>query len=334
MDPNVLWGIAIILGIIGAIILYQGKTGSSTSNNKKLSTKPSAFSTDLIELAKKGKLDPFSDREGEIERTIHILLRRSKNNPLLIGEPGVGKTAIVHGLADRMAKGDVPDSLKGKSLIAINLASLFGETKFRGELEKRVGDFLKDLESQSRETILFIDEVHMIVQGSGSEGSLNVTDLFKPALARGDLHIIGATTWDEYAKYIKTDAALDRRFQPVLVDEPEPEQAVRMLKTLRPEYEAFHKVKIPDDVLKEAVRLSDKYIRGRFLPDKAIDLIDEAAAKVSIEFEDKQHGKHLGLIHGAAKQTKHPAVRKEDIEDVVNQWREHMDAQQARNKTS
>lgn len=328
MDPNILWGIAIICGIIGAILLYQGKSGSSSS--KKSSPKPSAFSIDLIEQAKKGKLDPFSDREGEIERTIHILLRRSKNNPLLIGEPGVGKTAIVHGLADRMAKGDVPDSLKGKSLIAINLASLFGETKFRGELEKRVSDFLKDLESSSRETILFIDEVHMIVQGSGGEGSLNVTDLFKPALARGDLHIIGATTWDEYAKYIKTDAALDRRFQPVLVDEPEPEQAVRMLKTLRPEYESFHKVTIPDDVLEAAVKLSDKYIRGRFLPDKAIDLIDEASAKVSIEFEETSHGKHLGVVYGAAQQTKHPTVRKEDVEDVVNQWREHMEAAQQR----
>jgi ATP-dependent Clp protease ATP-binding subunit ClpA len=329
MDPNVLWGIAIVLGIMGAIFLYQGR---KEKGQGKQSTRPSAFSTDLIALAKKNKLDPFSDREQEIERTIHILLRRSKNNPLLIGEPGVGKTAIVHGLADRMAKGDVPESLKGKSLIAINLASLFGETKFRGELEKRVSEFLKDLEAQSRETILFIDEVHMIVQGNGSEGSLNVTDLFKPALARGDLHIIGATTWDEYAKYIKTDAALDRRFQPVLVDEPGPAQAVRMLKTLRPEYEAFHKVTIPDDVLKEAVRLSDKYIKGRFLPDKAIDLIDEAAAKVSIEYEDRQHGKHLGVVHGAAKQTKHPTVMKEDVEDVVNQWREHIEAQKIHNK--
>ena len=327
MDPNVLWGISIVCGLMGTILLYQGRKSGS---GPKKSSKPSAFSTDLIDQAKKGKLDPFSDREGEIERTIHILLRRSKNNPLLIGEPGVGKTAIVHGLADRMAKGDVPNSLKNKSLIAINLASLFGETKFRGELEKRVGDFLKGLEDQSRETILFIDEVHMIVQVSGSEGSLNVTDLFKPALARGDLHIIGATTWDEYAKFIKPDAALDRRFQPVLVDEPEPKQAVSMLKTLRPEYEKFHQVTIPDEVLAEAVKLSDKYIKGRFLPDKALDLIDEASAKVAIEFEEKHHGAYLGIVHGAAKQTKHPTVRKEDVGDVVDQWREHMEVQRSK----
>ena len=329
MNPNVLWGIAMVLAIIGGSIIYQNKYQPKTAGKKG---RKQDYFTDLVKQAKDKKLDPFSEREPEVDRTIHILMRRSKNNPLLIGEPGVGKTAIVHGLAQRIADGNVPDSLRNKSLYALNLAAVLGETKFRGELEKRLQDFLAELEKESRETILFIDEVHMIVQASGTEGALNVTDIFKPALARGDLHIIGATTWDEYARYIKTDAALDRRFQPVLVDEPKPEQAVRMLQTLRPEYEAFHKVTIPDEVLKEAVRLSDKYIRGRFLPDKAIDLIDEAAAKVSIEYSDKHHGKHLGLVHGAAKQTKHPTVQKEDVEDVVNQWRAHMEA--AKNRTT
>lgn len=294
------------------------------------------FYVDLIAQAKSGKLDPFSERQDEVDRTIHILMRRLKNNPILIGEPGVGKTAIVHGLAQQIASGDVPVALQGKALYAINLAALFGETKYRGELEKRVQDFLTGLEETSRQTILFIDEVHMIVQAGTSEGSLNVTELFKPALSRGDLQIIGATTWDEYEKYIKVDAALERRFQPVLVDEPSPAQAVRMLKAIRPEYEKFHHVEIPDDVLKEAVTLSNRYIKNRFLPDKAIDLIDEASAKVAIEVSQRQHAKHLGVVYAAAKNnktkktsTKH-TVTKADIGDVVKQWQVHTKAEKAR----
>ncbi len=329
MDSSVLGGIAIILGVTGAAVLWQQKYGNGgPKKSKKMGN--DSFMLDLIAEAKAGKLDPFSEREEEVERTIHILLRRLKNNPLLIGEPGVGKTAIVHGLAQRIASGDVPKSLQGKSLYAINLAALFGETKYRGELEKRVQDFLSSLEGKSRDTILFIDEVHMIVQAGNSEGSLNITELFKPALSRGDLQIIGATTWNEYAKYIKPDSALERRFQPVLVDEPTNAQAVRMLKTLRPEYEKFHGVKIPDESLKAAVDLSSKYIKGRFLPDKALDLIDEAGAKVSIEAAKPTHTKHLGVIHGASKNAKRDNMTKTvtvaDVTEVVDQWREHAKA--------
>lgn len=325
------WIVVLILALIGGSLMYSKKYRVQPPKKTKLLDD---FSIDLIKEAREGKLDPFSERDAEIERTIHILLRRLKNNPLLIGEPGVGKTAIVHGLAQQIANGTTPESLKGKSLYAINLAALFGETKFRGELEKRVQDFLTELEGKSRDTILFIDEVHMIVQAGTSEGSLNVTELFKPALARGDLQIIGATTWDEYEKYIKADPALERRFQPVLVDEPSPAQAVRMLKMIRPEYEKFHNVKIPDDVLEEAVTLSNRYIKNRFLPDKAIDLIDEASAKVSIDASRSEHAKHLGVVYAAAKQTKKPSrihkVTKQDIADVVEQWRAHAKAEKNR----
>ena len=286
MTEGTWWSVAIVLGLAGLFVLAKGrekkypKGGAATSD---------AFATDLTERAAQGGLDKIEGREKEIERTLHILMRRTKNNPLLIGAPGVGKTAIVDGLAQQILAGDVPEALKGSRIVSMDLNAIMAETKYRGELEKRLQAFLAGLTSEKR-TILFIDEFHMLAQVGSAEGAVNVAEVFKPALARGDLQIIGATTWDEYERHIRPNAALDRRLQPVLVDEPTPAQAIRMLKALRPAYEEFHKVTIPDEAIEAAVRLSDKKIRGRFLPDKAIDLIDEAAAKVAIDCSRSHHG--------------------------------------------
>lgn len=280
------------------------------------------YLSDLTDLARRGTLDRTAGRDEEIERTLHILMRRTKNNPLLIGQPGVGKTAIVDGLATRIVSGDVPEPLRGARVLSLDLNAMMADTKYRGELERRVHSTIGKLSSNARRTILFVDEIHMLVQVGSAEGSVNLSEAFKPALARGDLQIIGATTWDEYEKHIRPNAALDRRLQPVLVDEPSTEQAIRMLKALRPAYEAFHKVQIPDEAIEAAVRLSDQKIRGRFLPDKAIDLIDEAAAKVAIECSRSHHGKAMGVVHAAARHAQ-DVIRVSDVEDVVSQWVEH-----------
>ena len=287
------------------------------------------FTQDITELARQKNLDPFAGREAEVERTIHILMRKTKNNPLLIGAPGVGKTAIVHGLAQLIAKDQVPEGLKNKKVLSLDLTALMSQTKYRGELETKIRALIESLEKQNRQVILFIDEVHMLVRTGSAEGSVNLSDVFKPAMARGDLQIIGATTWTEYTEFIKSDKALDRRFQPILVDEPTPIEALQILKTLRPEYEKFHQVKISDKALEAAVKLSDKKIKGRFLPDKAIDLIDEASAKVAIEVSRSHHGTTLGVVHAAAK-NKTGKVTEKDIEDVVDQWIIHSQAEKNR----
>ncbi len=248
-------------------------------------------------------------------------MRRTKNNPLLIGEAGVGKTAIVEGIAQRIVAGEMPDALNGARIVSLDLNALMADTKYRGELEKRIQSLLSGLIAGKR-TILFIDEFHLIAQVGAAEGSVSLMETLKPTLARGELQIIGATTWDEYEERIRPNAALDRRLQPVLVDEPAPEQAVRMLKALRPQYEEFHRVEIPDDVIEAAVRLSDEKIRGRFLPDKAIDLIDEASAKVAIDCSRSHHGTAMGVVHAAARHVQ-DVVRVRDVEDIVNQWTSH-----------
>jgi ATP-dependent Clp protease ATP-binding subunit ClpC len=310
--------LAIVLGLGGLFAAAKYWQDRRTTGG----TAPtSSFATDLTNLAARGTLDKIEGRDKEIERTLHILMRRTKNNPLLIGAPGVGKTAIVEGLAQKILAGDVPEALKGSRIVSMDLNAMMAETKYRGELEKRIKTFLDGLAAQGR-TILFIDEFHMLAQVGAAEGAVNVSEVFKPALARGDLQIIGATTWDEYEKHIRPNAALDRRLQPVLVDEPSTEQAVRMLKALRPAYEEFHHVKIPDDAIDAAVRLSDEKIRGRFLPDKAIDLIDEAAAKVAIECSRSHHGATMGIVHEAARHAQ-DVVKVKDIEDVIDQWAEH-----------
>ncbi len=242
------------------------------------------YSRDLTRLAREGKLDPVIGRSEEIETTIEILSRRTKNNPVLIGEPGVGKTAIVEGLAQRIVKGEVPEILRNKRVVEFSINSLVAGTKYRGEFEERIKQVLDEVAAHKDELILFIDELHTIMGAgaAGGEGGLDVANVLKPALARGELHLIGATTLNEYQKHIEKDAALERRFQPVYVDEPTVEETVEILRGLRDKYEAHHKVKITDEAIRAAAELSDRYITGRHLPDKAIDLIDQAASRVRI----------------------------------------------------
>ena len=241
------------------------------------------FGKDLVELARKGKLDPIIGRDNEIRRAIQILSRRNKNNPILIGEPGVGKTAIAEGIAQRILKGDVPENLKDKTIFSLDMGALVAGAKYRGEFEERLKAVLEEIEKSEGRIILFIDEVHNIVGAGKTEGSMDAGNLLKPMLARGEIKVIGATTIDEYRKYIEKDAALERRFQPVMVDEPTVEDTISILRGLKEKFEIFHGIRITDNAIVTAAMMSDRYINDRFLPDKAIDLIDEAAAKVKTE---------------------------------------------------
>lgn len=240
-----------------------------------------SFGKDLTVEASKGNLDPVIGREQEIEHTVRVLSRRSKNNPVLIGEPGVGKTALVEGLAQRIILGDVPDGLKGKRVIVLNMGNVIAGTKYRGEFEERMKKIIHEVTEEGN-VILFIDEIHSMVGAGGAEGSVDASNILKPALSRGELQLVGATTLDEYRKYIEKDAALERRFQKVLVEEPSPEEAIQILTGLKSKYEEFHKIDITDEAVEAAVMLSKKYVADRFLPDKAIDLIDEACANKKI----------------------------------------------------
>jgi ATP-dependent Clp protease ATP-binding subunit ClpC len=266
-------------------VLRQGTTSSTersapSSSSQRQSKTPylDALGTDLTEMAEAGRLDPVIGRQNEIDRVIQILSRRNKNNPALIGEPGVGKTAIVEGLAQRIIAGDVPDSIKGKRVVTLDMGALVAGTKYRGQFEER----LKRVVDEIRETrcILFIDEFHTIIGAGGAEGTLDAANILKPALSRGEFQTIGATTLDEYRKYIERDAALERRFQPVMVEEPTVEDTIEILRGIKSRYEDFHQLQISDDAIKSSAYLSARYVPDRFLPDKAIDLIDEAAARV------------------------------------------------------
>jgi ATP-dependent Clp protease ATP-binding subunit ClpC len=265
-----------------------------------------AFSRDLTQLAREGKLDPVIGRDREIERVTSILARRSKNNPCLVGEPGVGKTAVVEGLAQRIAAGNVPAALSNKRLLALSLGTLVAGTKYRGEFEGRVKRILEEVKRSARDVVLFIDELHTLVGAGAAEGApLDLSSMIKPELARGDLQCIGATTFDEYRKHVESDPALERRFQPVMVEEPSIEQTTEILRGLRERYAQHHRVTITDDAIETAAQLSARYIADRFLPDKAIDLIDEAAASVALA--------NKGAVEL-------PPVTTADVAAVVTRW--------------
>src|SRR5689334_1372632 len=262
----------------------QTKSGGRTSTGTGAKTATlDEFGRDLTELAREGRLDPVVGRQGEIERVMQILSRRTKNNPCLIGEPGVGKTAIAEGLALRIVSGDIPDLLKNKRIVALDLAGLVAGTKYRGEFEERMKKVMEEVRKAEGAVVLFIDELHTLVGAGAAEGAIDASNIMKPALARGELQCIGATTQDEFRKYIERDAALERRFQAVKVKEPSEEEAIDIMKGLRERYEAHHQVEITDEAIVAAVQLSQRYITDRTLPDKAIDLIDEAASRVRLQ---------------------------------------------------
>ncbi len=243
------------------------------------------YTINLTKKAKEGKLDPVIGRDEEIRRVIQILSRRTKNNPVLLGDPGVGKTAIVEGLAQRIASGDVPEVLKYKEILVLDLAGILAGASFRGQFEQRLKKLLEEIRKADGKYILFIDELHSLVGAGAAEGAVDASNMLKPALARGELRTIGATTVKEYRQYIEKDAAFERRFQPIFVDEPTPEDTLTILRGIKEKYEVHHGIKISDDALIAAVNLSVRYISDRFLPDKAIDLVDEAAAAVKIEID-------------------------------------------------
>src|SRR6266481_1303938 len=264
-------------------VLSQSTSVGPAQETKRSSKTPTVdqLGINLTELARVGKLDPVIGREKEIERVIQILSRRTKNNPALIGEPGVGKTAIAEGLAQRIVAGDVPETLQGKRVLTLDIGSLVAGTKYRGEFEERLKKIIEELRN-TNDAVLFIDELHTLVGAGAAEGAIDAANILKPPLARGELQCIGATTLDEYRKYIERDAALERRFQPVMVEEPTMEQSVDILMGIRERYEQHHKVRITDEAVKAAADLSTRYITDRHLPDKAIDLIDEAASRVRL----------------------------------------------------
>lgn len=261
------------------VINLLGGTFPKFSKQVKKSKTPAldAFGRDLTQMARDSKLDPVIGREDEIERVIQILSRRTKNNPVLIGEPGVGKTAIAEGLAQRIKEGNIPELLLDRRIVTLDLAALVAGTKYRGEFEERLKAVINEIR-QSGKVILFVDELHTLVGAGAAEGAIDASNMLKPALARGELQCIGATTLNEYRKYIEKDGALERRFQMIMVDEPSVDETVQIIKGLRDRYEAHHRVRITDDAVEAAAQLSHRYISGRFLPDKAIDLIDEAEA--------------------------------------------------------
>ena len=313
----------------------QGQDQGQASQHKTGSKTPAldAFGRNLTQLAKDNKLDPVIGREGEIERVIQILSRRTKNNPVLLGEAGVGKTAIVEGLAQKIVKGDIPEILKDKRVIILDLALMVAGTKYRGQFEERIKAVMDEIK-RSENVIIFIDELHTLVGAGGAEGAIDASNILKPALSRGEIQCIGATTLDEYRKHIEKDAALERRFQTIMVDPPSVNETIEILKGLRDRYEAHHKVEITDDALEAASKLSDRYIAGRFLPDKAIDLMDEAGAKARLSImtapkEVKDMEQEIENIH----KEKDSAIKNQDFEKAANLRDEEKNAKARLDKT-
>ncbi|MCD6169113.1 MAG: ATP-dependent Clp protease ATP-binding subunit [Candidatus Latescibacteria bacterium] len=299
------------------VAVFTGKSLSKKSKKKSKTPFLDHFGRDLTQLARENKLDPVIGREKEIERVSQILCRRKKNNPVLIGEPGVGKTAIIEGLAQRIVAREVPQILDNKRIISLDLGGIVAGTKYRGQFEERIKAIMKEL-VQSKDVILFIDEVHTVVGAGSAEGSLDASNMFKPALSRGELQCIGATTLNEYRKYIEKDGALERRFQPIIVDPPSVEETIQILKGLRPKYEEYHKVKITDEAIESAARQSDRYISGRYLPDKAIDMIDEACSKIRLSMiAVPQEIKQLELKIDELDKQKKSAIEHQDFEQAA-----------------
>ena len=312
----------------------SGETGASAGGADSKDAL-AQFGRDLTAAAKEGKLDPVIGRSKEIQRVIQILSRRTKNNPALIGDPGVGKTAVVEGLAQKIVSGDVPETLKGKRLISLDLTGMIAGTKYRGEFEERIKKVIEELTAK-KDTILFIDEMHMLMGAGAAEGAADAANILKPALSRGEVQVIGATTLDEYRKNIEKDAALERRFQPVQINEPSAEDAVEILKGLRDKYEAHHRIKIPDEAIEAAVKLSVRYVTGRYLPDKAIDVIDEACSRVRLSsLTTPPDLKQLEDEIAAVAAKKEEAVKGQDFENAAklrDEEKSKREAMEARKK--
>lgn len=301
-------GWLIILGTGGLMLVFGAILFRETSREHLRGSILALYSQDLTTLARSGKLDPVIGRTEEMERVIQILSRRTKNNAVLIGDSGVGKTAIVEGLANLIAQGNVPDPIRGKRILALDLSGLVAGTKYRGEFEKRLKAILDEVISSERQIILFIDELHTLAEAGEASGAIDAADILKPALARGELQAIGATTQREYEDFIVNDVTLERRFQPVIINEPDTDQTYAIINGLRSRYEQHHRVKFADAALKASVELATKFLPDRHFPDKAIDVIDEAAAKV-----------RLDAIR-AKRPTDVPTVTVADVQHVVNEW--------------